>query len=30
VNDALVVREVVDPRDPAFKPVPAWLRERIG
>jgi dipeptidyl aminopeptidase/acylaminoacyl peptidase len=23
-------RQVVDPRDPAFKPVPAWLRERIG
>jgi dipeptidyl aminopeptidase/acylaminoacyl peptidase len=23
-------RQVVDPRDPAFKPVPAWLRERLG
>jgi dipeptidyl aminopeptidase/acylaminoacyl peptidase len=23
-------RQVVDPRHPAFAPVPAWLRERIG
>jgi dipeptidyl aminopeptidase/acylaminoacyl peptidase len=23
-------REVVDPRHPAFKPVPAWLRERLS
>jgi dipeptidyl aminopeptidase/acylaminoacyl peptidase len=23
-------RQVVDPRQPAFKPVPAWLRERLG
>ena len=23
-------RQVVDPRDPAFKPVPAWLRERLS
>jgi len=23
-------RQVVDPRHPAWKPVPAWLRERIG
>jgi dipeptidyl aminopeptidase/acylaminoacyl peptidase len=23
-------RQVVDPRHPAWKPVPAWLRERVG